>query len=70
MRDVINRRELFRRRRPRLSGDKIDLRVTLPKDEFFQLRELKERMKCRNWYEFFKKILEKKEILESDIVAF
>jgi hypothetical protein len=70
VREVIDLSELRRMQKPKLTGSKITLRIDLDPEEFFQLRELKDRMRCRNWREFIKKILEKREILASDIVAF
>ena len=68
--EVIDMREVRKQQKNKLSGSRITLRVDLDPETFFQLSEVKIRMRCKTWEEFIKKILEKREILESDVVAF
>jgi len=49
---------------------KVTLRVDIDEDTYFKLKMLMAKMRCTTWEEFIKKILEKREILESDVVAF
>jgi len=50
--------------------NRVTLRVVLDEDTYFKLKMLMAKMRCATWEEFIKKILEKREILESDVVAF
>ena len=70
MEQKLDMREIRRIHRPKLSGKRSILRVELDTEVLFQLRVLKGKMRCKNWEEFIKKILEKEEILTSDDVAY
>ena len=48
----------------------VTLRIELDWDTYHRLVVLKGKMKAKTWKDFIKKILEKGEVFESDVVAF
>jgi len=47
---------------------KVQLRMALDEDLFFQLEELKAKMRCRSWEEFVRRVVDKGYLLTKDII--
>lgn len=70
MKESINMREVRKQRKGKYKRSTITIRVEVDREVFFKLESLKARMKATTWREFFDKILEKEDILASDMISY